>query len=467
MRMLKTAAAALALAAFAPSLAPAFAQDKETPPPGSAPRDFALPEIETYTLKNGVKVTLVPWGRSPKAVVRAVVRVGNLNDGDKPFIADLAADMMQEGSDGKTAAAIAEEASALGGDLEVGVGLDQTFAQMDVLAASAPEAIALLAGALQRPTFPEAEFGKVRQNVLRNVSIAASQPGQISSNAFYGALYPDHPYGVVIPDAEKLGAITLDEVKAFHAANFGGARTHIFVVGQFDARKVKRAINAEFGKWAKGPAPLSLPVEGGDAAVVRLIDRPGAVQSTIRLGKRVPPIDGSVELEAADTLLGGYFSSRITRNIREDKGYTYSPTSFVNANYKAANWQQNADITSEATGPAIAEIIKEIRRLQTEAPSAEETQGIKNYMNGLFVIGLASRGGMAGQLAFLDLHELGVDYLESYVGKVAALTPGALQAAAATHLPVDELSLVVVGDLKTVRKQLEALPDFKDRLPPQ
>jgi predicted Zn-dependent peptidase len=191
------------------------------------------------------------------------------------------------------------------------------------------------------------------------------------------------------------------------------------------------------------------------------------VQSTIRLGKRVPPVDGTLELEAADTILGGYFSSRITRNIREDKGYTYSPNSAVSPEYRAAYWRQNADITTEATGPAIAEIIKEIRGLQATPPPQEELEGVKNYMSGVYVIGLASRAGMANNLAYANLHGLGLKYLENYVTLVNALTPEAVQAAAKTNLDVEEMSLVVVGDIEKTRGQLEKLEDFSGKLPPR
>lgn len=454
--------------AFAASafLAPATAQEKEQPPVGGEPRGFSLPSIETYSLSNGVDVTLVPYGRAPKVAIRAVVRVGNLNDGDTPWIADLTAQMMGEGAAGRSAPVLALEAARMGGDLNIGVGLDETFVTMDVLSESAPDAIGLIADVVQRPDLPESEFARIQQNLLRNISVAGTRPSTIAQNGFMKSIYPGHPYSsAVLPEAEDFAALTLDQVRTFHQQNFGGERTHIYVVGQFNRRKVRSAIRTAFRKWDAGPAPLVLVPEMPTAPEVKFIDRPGAVQSTIRLGKRVPALDDSVELEAADTILGGYFSSRITRNIREDKGYTYSPNSAVSVEYKSAYWRQNADITSESTGPALAEIVKEIRGLQNAPPPAEELQGIKNYMNGIFVIRLASRGGMAGQLSYVNLHELGVDYLENYVSTVQELTAETVQAAAKDHLSIDEMSLTVVGDQASVRSQIEALPDFKDRLP--
>ena len=435
---------------------------KQTPPVGSAPRDFSLPKIETYTLKNGTRVTLASYGSVPKVAIRAVTAVGNLNDGETPWIADLAARMIVEGAAGRSASEQALLAAAMGGDLNIGAGLDQTIVTMDVLSENAGDAIGLMGDVLQRPDFPTSEFERVKQNLLRNLSVAQTRPQSLATDAFIGAMYPDHPYAeAVLPDADDFSALTLEQVAAFHSDNFGAARTHIYVVGQFKRRAVKRAIKKSFGKWAAGPAPLSSPPGTGADPQLLLVDRPDAAQSTVRLGKRVPAISGALDLSAANTMLGGYFSSRITRNIREDKGFTYSPSSGFSREVGTAYWRQNADITSESTGPALTEIIKEIRGLQETPPPADELEGVKNYMNGVYVIGLASRGGLARQLGFVDLHELGLGYLENYVGVVNALSAQDLQNAAKEHLKIDEMSLVVVGDLAGVRPQLEAIPEFE------
>ena len=250
-----------------------------------------------------MKVTLVPFGRVPKAFVLGAVQVGNLHDGGNPWISDLTADMMAEGAGGKTASEIALEAAMMGGDVNVGVGLDQTTVSMDVLTESVPDAIELIGEILQKPNFPEEEFGRIQQNRLRNISIGATQPGTLAGDAFTKSLYPNHPYSTAtLPDAEPFAALTLDDAKAFHAANFGAKRTHLFVVGRFDRREVKRAVSDAFRRWASGPDLLDLVPAMPEGPEVKLIDRPGAVQSTIRLGKRVPAVDQSLDLEGADTI---------------------------------------------------------------------------------------------------------------------------------------------------------------------
>ena len=457
-------AAGLAALALTATTQPALAQTQTPPPPAEA-RPFTLPEVSTYALPNGIEVTTVHFGRVPKVTVIAAMRAGNANEGENTWLADMTTELMKKGADGLDASGIAEKAAAMGGSFSLGTGADMTTAAMDVLSDSAPEAIALIADVLRRPDFPAGELEKVRADLSRNLSVARSSPGSIASEAYSAVLYPDHPYGRVLPTQEQLAGYTLDQVRAFHDANYGAARTHFYIVGQFDEAAVRQAIETEFGDWKEGPQPLAIPAPANPPAQVVLIDRPGAPQSTVRIGKRVTPPGEELDLLAANTLLGGYFSSRITQNIRENKGYTYSPGSGVQRMAEGAAWTQQADITSEATGPAITEIFKEIRRMQSEPPSAEEVQGIQNYMNGTFVMSLANRGGVAGNLANLDLLGLGPDYLNAYVPRVEALTPADLQQAAARELSIDDMAVVVVGPLDSVRPQLAAVPELADRLP--
>jgi predicted Zn-dependent peptidase len=161
-----------------------------------------------------------------------------------------------------------------------------------------------------------------------------------------------------------------------------------------------------------------------------------------------------------NTLLGGSFSSRITRNIREDKGYTYSPGSSVTANRRAAMWVQAADVTTADTAAALREIFAEIRRLAAEAPSAGELAEAQNYRAGLFVIQNSAPSGVVGQLAFVDLHELPPEYLTRWVGSLFALTPAQVSGAAQRWLDLSRLNLVVVGDLAKVEGEVRALPEL-------
>ena len=465
MKMMTKLTLSAAALTFGLVATPAAAQTKEAPPAPAEARPFTLPKVTNYELPNGTKVTLVPYGRTPQVTVLAAVRTGNIDDGDNVWLADMTGQMMEKGAGGRTGAELAELAANMGGSLSLNVGPDLTTVYTGVLSENAADAVKLVADMLIRPDFPADEVEKVRADLLRNLSVAQSTPDGIAGAAFSTALYPNHPYGRDFPTEEQLSAYTLDQLRAFHASNFGAQRTHLYIVGQFDDAAIRKAVKAGFGKWVKGAAPTVLPSPANDAAKIVLIDRPDAPQSTLNIGQRIDVPVGDVKFAAANTLLGGYFSSRITRNIREDKGYTYSPGSAITRRVHAAGWGEYADVTAEATGPSITEILKEVRRMQTEAPSAAEVQGIKNYMNGIFVLGLASRGGVASRLANLDMIGLGPSYLNTYVENVTALTGEDMRAATAQYLPIEGMTYVVVGPLDSVRPQLEAVPELAGRLP--
>ncbi|MDX1571471.1 MAG: pitrilysin family protein [Xanthomonadales bacterium] len=437
-----------------------FAQDeaaKETPPEGGTPKDFVLPATDSYTLDNGLQVTLVPFGTLPKVAVEAVIRVGNLNDGEQTWIADLTADMLEEGTTERSSVEVAQAAASMGGEVDFSVGLDQTTVGGDVLGEFAPDLVELIAEVVRQPAFPEEELERVRNDRLRALAVAKTQPQSMAAAEFAKALYGDHPYGRYFPSEEQLAGYTIDDVRRFYADNFGAQRTQLFVVGQFDASTVKSAIETAFGDWEKGPAPLVMlpePAEGKQA--VDIVNRADASQSNVIVGLPVPPpgSDDWIKLQVTNTLLGGAFSSRITSNIREDKGYTYSPNSSLSTRYKDAYWAESAAVTTEVTGPALDEIYKEIDRLQNEPPSAEELRAFQNYMAGVFTLQNSTRSGIINMLNYTELHDLGDDYLTTYVSNVYAVTPEEVSETAEKYLREEDMTVVIVGDRAQISEQV-------------
>ena len=254
-----------------------------------------------------------------------------------------------------------------------------------------------------------------------------------------------------------LKSYTLDDVKSFYYNQYGAARTHLYVVGQFDTAKVKDAIDKAFGGWKKGPEPIrSIPTITAKRSLT-VIDRPGSPQSTIYMGMpAVSPSDADfIKFTVMDSLLGSSFGSRITSNIRENKGYTYSPNSFVWNRYKTGYWIENADVTTESTGASVKEILYEIDRLQKEPPTEAELQGIKNYLVGIYVLQNSSRTGVIGQLESVNYNELAEDYLDTYVQNIAAVTPADVSAMAKKYLLPAKMTIVVVGDRSKIDEQLK------------
>jgi len=462
--MIRRLLAALAAAgvAFAPAAAPA--QDfPPTMPAAGTPKPFTVPASETYRLPNGMQVTLIPYGQIPKATVSLRVYAGGLNEGEDRWLSSLTAQMLREGAAGRSGAAIAEAAAGMGGSLGVGAGPHETSLNLSVLSEYADNAVRLIGDVARRPDFPQSEFGRVRDSLLRNLAVAKSQPQPAADAALAAAYYgPRHPYGSPFPTEARLKGYTLDQVRAFHSTNFGARRARLYVAGRFDSAAVKQAIELAFGDWAAGPERLRLPAQPQPGPRLILVDRPDAAQSTIRIAFPAPVAGDPSDLQfrVTNALLGGAFNSRITTNIREKRGYTYSPFSNVTWNPGEAMWAFNADVTTDVTGPALKEVIGEIRRLQTEPPTAEEAAGMRTYMAGIFVLQNASPGGLINSIANRDFHGLPANWLESYIPGVLAVDAPAIQSIAARTLPLEKMIIVVVGDLAKVEPQLKALPEL-------
>lgn len=463
--MKKTIIRIAALCALAASASGAWA--KELPPPGGEPKDIVLAEPVRFELDNGLQVALLPFGTAPKATVYVAIAAGGLNEGDQTWIAAMTGDMLKEGTENYTALQLAERAGAMGGGLGIGTGDETTTVFLDVLEEHAADAVALVAEVLRRPTFPASELERIQRDYLRNLAVQKQQAQAQAGQAFSHLLYGDHPFGAGWPSEAQLAGYTIDDVRSFYAGNFGAQRTRVYVAGRFDAAAVEKAIRDSFGDWAPGPAPVVNVPEDPDAPGLELIDRPGAPQATIRLGLKTidPSHPDWTKLAFTNTLLGGFFSSRITANIREDKGYTYSPRSSLTTHYRDAYWAQAADVSIEHTGASLSEIYGEIDRLRAEVPGDEEVERVRNYTIGNFILGNASRFGILGQIAYIDFHGLPPEYLTRYAERVGAVTGEDVRAMAREYLVPEDMSLAVVGDLGQVRPQLETLPQLEDRLP--
>ena len=437
----------------------AFAQQpKETPPAGGQPKPFVFPKTDDYTLPNGMKVTLVQYGSVPKVAFQAVVYSGTKDDAPgKKAVSETTGLMLKEGTKSRSAEQIALDAAKMGGSLNVGVGTDSTNISGEVLSEFDTKFLELMADVMLNPNFQQADLDRLKASKLRQLAVARTQAGNQAWEKFRSVVFSGHPYAQINPTDEEVTGYTLDDIKGFYAKNYGAARTHLYIVGQFDTAAVKAAIAKAFSGYAKGSASTrNIPKINAKRSLTS-IDRPDAPQSTIYLGMPAPSQTDPdfVKFVVMDSILGGSFGSRITANIRENKGYTYSPGSFVWNRYKTGYWVESADVTTEHTGNSIKEILFEINRLRTEPVSEAELQGIKNYMAGLYVLQNSTRFGVIGQLESMNYNELDKSYIDNYVKNVLAVTADDVKAMANKYLTDDKMTLVVVGDLGKITPQIK------------
>lgn len=431
---------------------------KEPPPEGGQPKDFKLPKKTVFQLDNGIPVTMVQYGKVPKVTISVVIRTGAISEkSDEIWLSSIVGLMMKEGTKKRTASKLREDIALMGGSLDVNVGDDRTTFSCDVLSDKGPAGVELLADVIQNPIFPENELPRLKNDKLRELSIARADPGSLTDEKFMKVLYKNHPYGAGFPTESMINNFTVDHVKKFYQNNFGALRSRIYIVGKFDEKDMEEAVRNEFSKWKSEPAIVENTPSPTSKKEIYIIDRPGSAQSTIMLGLPVidPVNEDYIPLQVANTLLGGSFASRITTNIREEKGYTYSPYSYISARYKTAFWAEVANVGINVTGPALKEIFYEINRLRSEPPSPEELKGIANYISGTFVLQNSTRSGIINQLAFLDFYGLPDSYLTNYVNQVHAVTPENIKEIVQKYINPDEMTIVITGDKKVIEPQIK------------
>lgn len=452
---------ALALALAAEPVNPGAAGPGQAPPRPGPPPELRLPESRRFTLENGLAVTLVKVGRMPKATVQLSIRAGKGDEGpDQAGLASFVAGMLVEGTTRRSAGEIAAQAARWGGSVDADVTADETVVGGTVLSEFAPDLVELVADVAQHPAFPAKELERVRQDLVREVTIARTMAQTLAQERFLAATYPGDAYGRLLPTPEQLRAYPPDAVRAFHGAAFGARRAHLYVAGQFDAAAVEKALREAFGGWAPGTPYARGSVTPASARLVHLVERPGAVQSSLYVGLPVldPRSPDYLRLVVTNTVLGGYFSSRMTANLREAKGYTYSPASVVSVRAGAPGyWAEVADVTTAVTGASLTEIFKEVDRLRAEAPGAGEVAAAQAYLAGQYLLQTSRREGLVERLRFVDLHGLPDAWLEGYVRELRAVTPEEVQRMALTWLDGRKMTVVVVGDRKLVERQVRGV----------
>jgi len=436
---------------------------KQTPPEGGTPKDFTVPGKNTKTLANGLKRTTVQYGNTPKVNISLVVKTGNVHEApDEIWLSDLTGEMIKQGTSKLNFKALAEKVAAMGGDITINVGPDQTAISGSVLSEFAAAFINVIADVVMNPALPASDLQRLKDDLKRKLNFQKSVPQSQAQEKFSQAIYKDHPYGTLFPTEKMLDSYTLQMVKGFYDKNFGAKRTVIYVVGKFDEAAVNTAIDKSFSKWRVGPDvsyPAVEPVTKQDTIIV---DRKSAPQTTVILGlpSVVPQSPDYVPYLMTNSVLGGSFGSRITSNIREDKGYTYSPRSVIQNRHGTSVWYEQADVTSDNTIASLREIEKEINRLQHEVPTREELKGFQNYEAGVFVLRNSSPAGIIGQLNFLDQNDLPDGYLSDLVKNLYKVTPEQVSEMARKYLKYENMTVVLVGDKESIGKQVTAKKGF-------
>ena len=465
MRRWGTALAAAWILRAAPLLAqtPAAQVDRSRPPELGPPPSFDLPDIRHLSLSNGLAVLLLEKHQVPIVQVDLTILAGSAAEpAGRPGVAGMTAAMLDEGAAGRSALELADEIDVLGADLSTGAGEHTASVSLHVPVARLEPALDLMADVALRPDFPAAELDRQRVDRLTEILQWRDEPSAIAGIEFDRTLYgPFHPYGVPnVGTAASLAAMTDGDLRAFHEAHYRPGAATLVVVGDVTPEAVLPLLERAFGAWqgTAGGAPEEPPAEQVAARRIILVDKPGAEQSEIRIGRigarRLT--EDYFPLVVMNTILGGSFTSRLNQNLREDKGYSYGAFSGFAFRPWRGPFLAAAAVQTEVTAEALTEFMKELSGILERVPE-EELERARNYVALGFPSTFQTVAGTAGTLGELALYDLPDDYFDRYIDRVLAVTPEDVQRVAAEYLDPDRVAIVVVGDLERIEAPVRAL----------
>ncbi len=436
-----------------------------TTPPGPGPlRPFRFPDVQRHRLPNGVGIMVAENHAFPVATLDVMVPSGGLAEPEpRAGAASLAAGLLESGAGGRDATEIAEAVDALGLALESGVSWDTTLAGFTALTSRLEAGMEILADLVLRPTFPEREVERIRDERLAALTQRRADPSSVADELATRYTFADgHPFGRRLAGpAQALRTLTREDVTAFHAAHYVPEGAWICAAGDVTLDQVAGLAERWFGGWqGVPPAPRALEtVNRFDRTTILLADRPGSVQSEVRVGHVGIPRTAEDFFAATvmNAILGGVFSSRLNMNLRERLGYTYGASSSFGLRRLPGTFTISSAIQSEHTAHAVSEMLRDMREMQeTLAPEAEVSDA-SGYLAGIFPLQLQTTDGLSGKLSTLAVYGLPDDYFDHYRDRLLAVTPDDVREAARRRLMPDRAAVVVVGDASALRGPLEAL----------
>jgi zinc protease len=461
--LLTVVVATIGPVAFVLGASPQQAPDRSAAPkPGPAP-SVSPPPIQKRTLSNGLPVWIVELHKVPVVHVGLVVKAGSGTDPEGKFgVANLTAEMLDEGAGARSALEIADAVDFLGANLTTSGSSDAAFIDLHVPVARLADALPIMADVALRPTFAEAELQRVREEILTSIVEAADNPAALVQFAFPRLVYgPGHRYGTVsIGTATALKAFAVSDLKQFHQARYVPSNAVLIVTGDVKAATVVSQLETAFGTW-KGGTAAAVEVPAAPQLTERkvyLVDKPGAAQTQIRIGWVGVPrsTPDYFALRVLNTVLGGAFTSRLNQNLRETHGYAYGANSTFDMRASAGPFYATAAVQTDKTAESLTEFFKELNAIREPIP-ADELEKAKNFLALLLPRSFETTQSLAGALAQMFIFNLPADYFETYTERVRAVTPADVHRVATRYIQPDKFAVVVVGDLKTIEPGIRAL----------
>lgn len=439
------------------------AQDRSKAPELGPPPILKLPAIQHLKLSNGLPVVLMEKHELPLVQINLLLKAGSaMEPAGKTGLASLTTAMLDEGAGGRTALQLADAIDFLGADISAAAGQHNSVVALNTPLAKLDSALALMADIALRPTFPAEELERQRKERLTTLGQWHDQPRAIASVIFNQTLYgTKHPYGLpALGDEKTLRGFRTEDLKNFHSTYFRPNNATLVVVGATTAKDILPKLEAAFGKWETGKFPTATwpGISQVQKRQIWLVDKPGAAQSEIRIGRIGAPrlTEDYYALVVMNTILGGSFTSRLNQNLREKHGYAYGAGSAFSFRPLSGPFVASAGVQTSKTDSALFEFMKELKDILPPVSDGELNRA-KNYVALSFPQDFQSVAQIAGQLQELVTYDLPDDYFNNYIQHILAVTKDDVARVSKKYLDPEKVAIIVVGDRKVIEKGVRGL----------
>src|SRR5690349_23709858 len=427
-------------------------------PPLAPEREVVWPKRTKEKLSNGLQVILAESHSIPKFHGQLIFLSGNAAAADRaPGLAEMTATVVRTGTQKRASRQLEEDLRRIGADLSSDAGSDVSAVSFSGLSEFAEPLLDLVQELAKEASFPEADFERERRQKLEEVKMNRTQPSFLASERLRKVLFGAHPYALVSPSEAQVAGYKREDLQSVYREFYTPQNALLLLVGDFEPQEMLKSIEKVFGPWSgKKPEPRTFPAPANPRGRrVYLVHVPGAVQTQILAGCHAITRKHSdwIRLGLANSLYGGAFNSRLVMNIREDKGYTYSPRSAVNALRQHGYFSVSAAVRNEVVAASLTEMFYELDKLRSVPVPELELADAQNYLSGVFSLGLATQDGLLTQFSTVAQHELPDDYLETYRAKVRAVTSEEVLATARKYLDSANMQIVLAGDRAQIESQ--------------
>jgi zinc protease len=432
-----------------------------TPPKPTRLAPLRFPPFKEATLPDGLQLVVVERHEQPVISVSLAFRAGEIYDpAGKEGLAELTAELLSKGTDTRTADQIAATIEGVGGSLSASAGPDFLTISVDALSDQSELVFDLLGDVTLHSTFPEGELDLARTRALSALALQLSQPSSVAQRFFASEVYGRNPYGKSAT-RESYQAVTRDDVIQFARSRLRPSGALLVVAGDVTDAQARELAGRVFAGWrgAVGASPALPAPPARSATDILLVHRPGSAQTNIALGNTtVMPTDPIYYAgRVATQVLGGGADARLFLILREQKSWTYGAYAALHRNRGLGYWQATAEVRTDVADSALAELLRQVERIRTEAIPDSELVAAKGFLVGSFPLTIETPSQIAGQVGNVKLLGLGDDYLRLYRERLSAVTALQARAAAVRLYRTRALTIVVVGDGAKLYDRLKAI----------